>query len=474
VRTEAQRLFQKERELEAARRISEALFQHTRVDKLIENALHTALDVVRAEAGSLLLANSESQQLIFQHSVGVRPVLPGTAIPWDYGIVGAVFHSGEPAVIENVKADARHFAGIDELTGYSTRDMITLPLKRWEGEPIGVITILNKREGQLDKDDLSILTIISSLTATAIEQARLYEEAKLAEVVRLLGDIGHDVRNMLAPVIMGAGILHEELDALFSRVPTPPDEKASERCHMILGMLRNAARRIQDRVKEIADCVKGLSCPPRFENCRLMSVSQNVLDTLRMVAEEKCIALRCEGLDALPPILADEQRLYNALYNLINNAISEVSRGGSITIRGRIAPEPDFIVISVIDTGRGMPPEIRDSLFTGHAISRKPRRRRDDISNSPSAASSQPLAIDSRTSAALLPRKTLCRGVHQRKRYGKRRPLRFMGVNLNLSCVLCDYPTCNGESKTCPFSLFLCRKKRIENFRYMRGRNTGT
>ena len=141
---------------------------------------------------------------------------------------------------------------------------------------------------------------------------------------------------------------------------------------MILGMLRNAARRIQDRVKEIADCVKGLSCPPRFEKCRLISVSQNVLDTLRLVAEEKRISLRCEGLETLPLILADEQRLYNALYNLINNAIAEVSPGGSITIRGHVAPEPDFIIISVIDTGRGMPPEIRDSLFTGRAISRKP------------------------------------------------------------------------------------------------------
>jgi signal transduction histidine kinase len=372
VKTEAQRLFQKERELEAARRISEALFQHTRIDKLVEKALHTALDVVRAEAGSLLLANTESEALVFQCSVGVRPVSPGTSIPWDAGIVGAVFHSGEPAVIENVKADARHFAGIDDLTGFTTRDMITLPLKRWEGEPIGVLTIVNKRDGTLDKDDLSILTIISSLTAAAIEQARLYEDAKLAEVVRLLGDIGHDVRNMLAPVIMGAGILREELDALLKRVSPPHDEKASDRCHMVLGMLRNAARRIQDRVKEIADCVKGLSYAPRFEQCRLTTVSENVLDTLRMVAEEKSISLRSEGLEALPVIMADEQRLYNALYNLINNAISEVPPGGSITLRGSLPEDRDFIVISVIDTGRGMPPEIRDSLFTGRAISRKP------------------------------------------------------------------------------------------------------
>jgi signal transduction histidine kinase len=70
--------------------------------------------------------------------------------------------------------------------------------------------------------------------------------------------------------------------------------------------------------------------------------------------------------------MADEQRLYNAFYNLINNAIPEVPEGGSITVRGIADPVAKAIIVSVIDTGRGMPPEIRESLFTAHAISRKP------------------------------------------------------------------------------------------------------
>ena len=69
--------------------------------------------------------------------------------------------------------------------------------------------------------------------------------------------------------------------------------------------------------------------------------------------------------------MADEQRLYNAFYNLINNAIPEVPEGGSITVRGQADPMSKSVIISVIDTGRGMPPEIRESLFTTHAISRK-------------------------------------------------------------------------------------------------------
>lgn len=369
--SESRRLFQKERELEAARRISEALFQHTQVNEVVEEALRTALEVVDAEAGSVLLADPQTQQLVFRHSIGVKPVFPGTTIPWDEGIAGAVFHSGEPAVIPDVKVDRRHFPGIDQTTGYKTRDMITLPLRQWEGSPIGVLNVLNKRHGRLDKDDLSILTIISSLTAAAIEQARLFEEAKLAEVVRLLGDIGHDVRNMLAPVVMGASVLHSELQELFGSIPLAEESKAPARCNMVIGMLRNAARRIQDRVKEIADCVKGLSSPPQFAPCRISGVLESLLDTLRLLAEEKQVTLRSEGLETLPPILADEQRLYNAFYNLINNAIPEVPAGGSITIRGRSDADTESIIISVSDTGRGMPPEIRDSLFTPHAISRK-------------------------------------------------------------------------------------------------------
>jgi len=91
----------------------------------------------------------------------------------------------------------------------------------------------------------------------------------------------------------------------------------------------------------------------------------------RLVAEEKGLTLRTEGLDDLPMLMADERRLYNLFYNLINNAIPEVPNGGSITVRGQRAPEGDAVLLSVADTGRGMPPEVRDSLFTARAISSK-------------------------------------------------------------------------------------------------------
>lgn len=370
-----QRLLKRDRELEAARRISLALSQHNQVGDLVEKVLQISLEVLDAASGSVLLADSKSKQLVFQYSAGEKPVPIGTAIPWDQGIAGAVFHSGDPVVVRDVALDARHYSGIDKQTGYKTRDMITFPLKRWEGEPIGVIELLNKHDGRLDEDDISILTIISAMTAMAIEQARLFEEAKLAAVAHRLGDISHDIKNLLTPVVMGAQLMQSEVNALVRALPDGGGTEAQASqglCNEVIGMVQDAAQLIEDRMREIADCVKGLSTPPRFEPCLVGAVVAGVVKTLGLVAKERHLLLCTEGIDTLPPIMADERRLFNALYNLVNNAIPEVPAGGSITIEGRAAPEAGGVVVSVADTGRGMRPEVLARLFTGQATSRKP------------------------------------------------------------------------------------------------------
>ena len=362
------------RELEAARRISEVLFQHQEIEDLVGEALQTALDIVNAQAGSVLLANPETKELVFYHSIGQSPVKPGTSIPWNQGIAGSVFQSGKPLVSTNVKKDTLHFRGVDEATGITTNDLIAIPLKRWEGDPLGVLEVLNKRNGQLDDKDVDILSIISAFTALSIEQARLFQEAKVAEVVGVLGDVGHDIKNMLMPVLHGASLLGEELTDHFTLLKDgkPPDVKATQdSSQKLLKMIEKNAKRIQDRVKEIADAVKGVTSPPRFGPCRVAGVVATVKDTLAYIANEKGISLCTKGLEDLPIIQADEYRLFNAFYNLINNAIPEVPPGGMISVEGRFKESDQAVLLSVADTGKGMKPEVRDRLFTNRAVSTK-------------------------------------------------------------------------------------------------------
>lgn len=210
---------------------------------------------------------------------------------------------------------------------------------------------------------------IDAVVAQALERKALSGEA-----TRLLGDISHDIKNLLQPVVSGTWLLESEINDIFHRLPDVEAVKADashKLCDEVIGMLREAAGHIHDRVKEITDCVKDMSAPPRFAPCVVASVVDEVFKTLRVLAEERGVSLRAEGLDGLPPILADERRLFNAFYNLVINAIPEVLAGGSITVRGRFDPASGAVALSVEDTGRGMPPEVLESLFTARAISRK-------------------------------------------------------------------------------------------------------
>ena len=361
-------------EIEAVERISQALFQSIDLDELIEATLHIALDEVGAEAGSILLADPENETLIFQYSIGDKPVPRGTGIAWDKGISGAVFQSGEARITNQINQDTTHLHSIDQTTGFVTHGMITVPLRRWRGEPIGVLNALNKREGPFTNHDLRLLTIISAFAALAIQQAKQFEDAKKAEVVTLLGNIGHDLKNLLTPVCTGMELLRDEVNELFGKMSTAELREKNvnkDLCDEAGEMAQNGIRRLHDRVKEMADCVKGLSAPPDFAFCKIGLVILEVFHSLQGVARDKQITLRTDGLESLPEFLADERRLYNAFYNLINNAIPETPPGGSITVRGHLDQDTGGLALAVTDTGRGMLPEIRDRLFSAKAISTK-------------------------------------------------------------------------------------------------------
>jgi|GEM_PF-2551719 len=225
-------------------------------------------------------------------------------------------------------------------------------------------------EGQL----VGAVVTFQDITERKLMAAQLLEETKLGEVTRVMGDIGHDMKNMLMPVLNGAKLVEEELEEHFAKItgmPMKEVEASRNFTKEALDMVVNNARRIQDRVREIADTVKGITSPFRPAPCQVAGVVEEVFVSLRLYGKERGVSLHVQGLDSLPLIQADTHRLFNALYNLINNAIPEIPVGGSVTVVGSLGPEAKTVVIRVADTGGGMPPEIRDSLFSKGAISGK-------------------------------------------------------------------------------------------------------
>ncbi|BFU97099.1 MAG: putative Histidine kinase [Nitrospira sp.] len=210
---------------------------------------------------------------------------------------------------------------------------------------------------------------IDSVLAMALERRE-----QTGEMTQLLGEISHDVKNLLMPMVTGTDLLAEEIDDLFKSLPEQISARSDghhQTCEEVLQLLRNTSRRIQDRMKEIADYVAVTSAPQRLEPCQIGKIADGVAKTLRVLVQQKQIALQLEDLESLPTIVGDGNRLYSLLYNLVHNAVPEVPPLGSITIRGRHDPGTQSIVLMVEDTGKGMPEDVRKTLFTSRAVSRK-------------------------------------------------------------------------------------------------------
>jgi signal transduction histidine kinase len=113
-----------------------------------------------------------------------------------------------------------------------------------------------------------------------------------------------------------------------------------------------------------------------YEPTDLNEVVRGVCRVLAVVAHQHGITLEATT-GAVPVSLMDSRRMYNAIYNLTNNALGATPDGGRVTVHTACCAEgafPDgrYVEVRVQDTGCGMPPEVVEKLFTGRVRSTKP------------------------------------------------------------------------------------------------------
>ena len=383
----ARLLEHRERQIEAMSRASAALFAPHSTESLIRQTLVIAMETVGAGAGSIQMHDPARDHLVFRYVVGpASERLLGFTMPASQGISGRVFRSGLPDITGNVRESTEFNHEVDAQTGFVTQSMATVPIKRPGSAPIGVMQILNFAENY-DAYDLEVLGVVAGQAALAIENARLEQGARKAAMINLIGDVSHDIKNMLTPIQTGVWTLDPllrqtwlALDAECAGMPAQWRERvqaatqlAREEYAWVLQNALDAAERVQIRTKEIADAVKGVSTPPRFIEEDIHSVCLEVIAALRLVAQDCEVDLVPDFDMTLPPAELDHKLIYNAIYNLVGNAIPETPEGGAVCLRTRrLGPHEESFIIEVADTGRGMAPEVREKLFSDDAISTKP------------------------------------------------------------------------------------------------------
>ncbi len=95
------------------------------------------------------------------------------------GIAGTVASLKKTMIVNDVEDCELFNPFYDSQTNYKTKNIITAPLINKEGDLVGVIQVLNKKEGEFNENDLKILQILASVSAIAIEQAQLSNENQL-------------------------------------------------------------------------------------------------------------------------------------------------------------------------------------------------------------------------------------------------------------------------------------------------------
>jgi len=368
-----QQLLIARRQLEAVQRVAAALYSVTDTDTLLRQALETSLDVVNADAGSILLYNADKHALVFRHAIGpVAETLIGTSLDLSLGrgIAGLVFRTGQGRITLDVDADEDHVGTVDALTGYRTESLMTVPLHTRQGPPLGVMQFVNKREGNFDAGDMAVSEIVSSLVTMSVQNALLAREANVAAIARSVGEISHDIGNMLTHVLPYVQTLEGSIEDV--RAGKPGAQDALESFYEeVRDSVAEGVGQVMARTREISSALKGEVAPMDFKPGHPLDVAQRVAQSLTGAAALAGVSLRAEG-DSEMEAVFDGSRLYNALYNLANNALPATPRGGTVTLTATEDPDPAFYTLSVADTGSGMSKEVRKKLFTDAAYSTKP------------------------------------------------------------------------------------------------------
>ncbi|MFN7132611.1 MAG: HD-GYP domain-containing protein [Myxococcales bacterium] len=156
--------------------VANSLTSTLHLDALLELVVDEAVKVVDADRCSLFLVDRERGEVWSKiaHGMESREI----RLPLGSGITGYAAAYGQVINIPDAYADPRFNRDVDASTGYRTRSMLCVPMRHANGEVVGILLALNKREelGPFDDADEELLTALGGLAASAIENAILHDE----------------------------------------------------------------------------------------------------------------------------------------------------------------------------------------------------------------------------------------------------------------------------------------------------------
>jgi signal transduction histidine kinase len=204
-------------------------------------------------------------------------------------------------------------------------------------------------------DELGRLAQTFNAMSQSIRSAReeLIRRERISTIGQLSSSIVHDLRNPLASIYGGAEMMVD-------------GDLNPAQLQRIAGNIYRSSRVINEMLQELVDVSRGRIHPP--EICRLDEVIGAAIDVLSTTAAECGVKIDA-SIDPAIELPLERTRMERVFLNLLSNAIEAMPAGGHVSVSAK--QNGSGILVSVADTGPGIPEAVRDRLFQPFVTSGK-------------------------------------------------------------------------------------------------------
>jgi signal transduction histidine kinase/CheY-like chemotaxis protein len=350
-------------QLEALREVGEAVSSSLDVDHVLSTIAMHAVALSGTDGGSIMEFSDRDRcfmvRSVYRTDASVVDRLRSIRIDLDETLVGRAARERHPIAVPDL--DAVHLdPHLKILHDDGWRSLAAVPMLR-EDQIVGSLIVRRKRTGGFTDDTLDLLETFASQSALALLNARLFRELEEQSVElelaskhksEFLASMSHELRTPLNAVLGFSEVL---LERMFGDI--------NERQEDYLRDIHGSGQHLLELLNEILDLskVEAGRMDLEYSTFDLRSMLDGAASMLRERAVLHGIDLGIETADDLGSVYSDELRLKQVLLNLMTNAVKFTGDGGSVMVRAvRQGPE---ILITVTDTGIGVPEEDRERIF---------------------------------------------------------------------------------------------------------------
>lgn len=346
--------------------IGQTMISSIDLEEVLDRVTREAAKLTETKICSLMLLDEKKEEL------SIRSVYGGSEryvrkpnLPVRQSLLGKVVLKKKALQVLDVKeSKAYRHPEMAEEEGLCS--LLSVPMI-FQGRVIGILNVYSNTLRHFSQEEIDVLFALASLSAMAIENARLYghtiraeeylrQQERLAILGEVAAEIAHEIRNPLTVIKM-----------LIQSIENKSQETKE-------GMFKKDVEVVGEKIRHMERIVERVLSMGRpgemsLELTDIRKCLDETLSFMRFRLAQQRVHWEENYERGIPPLNLDRGLISQAFLNIILNAIQAMPQGG--TLRVSLKKKGDKALIQFEDTGVGIPKEHLDKLFQPFFTSKK-------------------------------------------------------------------------------------------------------